>query len=293
MFFRPDCPNCNSRRMRAWGTTVGTDRLHHSQVICEDCGLVYSNPVCDRAELDAFYRNEYWQSHWPQALSRDVEAVDAAVKEQRNEVLRLKAHGAGRHLLEIGSGTGAFLAAAREEGFETWGIETSEAAVQHSREVFQLENVLCGSVPDPRLPESSFDAIYAWHVIEHVVDLNGFITSIRSLLRPGGMLWIGTENYRNASHYLERSLAVARGRPAPFATASEHTLVFNRQTLRDCIQRRGFDVMMCEAYQPDLSEKTKTMRFRNPLSFAYFAAQHAANAALRTGPLMRLAARKA
>src|SRR5688500_7340846 len=114
--------------MRAWGTTSGADRLHQSQVICEACGIIYSNPVCDRSELDNFDRDEYWEAHWPEALARDAEAVAAAVRDQRSEVLLLKAAGAGMKLLEIGSGTGAFLAAAREEGFEPWGIETSEAA---------------------------------------------------------------------------------------------------------------------------------------------------------------------
>lgn len=278
--------------MRAWGTTNGPGRLHSSQSICRKCGLVFSNPVCDWSELEAFYRDDYWEQHWPGALSDDPAAVRLAVDEQRHEVERIKAFAPGPKLLEVGSGTGGFLAAARDAGFDVWGIETSAAGVKHSIDVYHLENVLHGSVPDSRLPAEAFDVVYAWHVIEHVVDLDEFVASLRSLLKPGGLLWIGTENYRNASHYIERALHVARGKPAPFATASEHTMVFDATTLRDALSRRGFDVISVETYQPTLHEKMKTMHFRSVFSRLYFDLQHAANVIASTGPLMRLAARR-
>lgn len=204
----------------------------------------------------------------------------------------MKANGAAGRLLEVGSGTGGFLAAARDEGMEVWGIETSSAAVTHSREVFGLETVINGSLPNDSLVPGSFDVVFAWHVIEHVTDLDEFVEALRVLLKPGGLLWIGTENYRNSSHYLDRLIARLRMRPAPFATATEHTMVFTRRTLRDSLERRGFDVKMCETYQPALAEKRKTMRFRSPLSYLYFVMQHAANAIVGTGPLMRLSATK-
>lgn len=278
--------------MRPWGATSGPHRLHCFQDRCLECGLIFSNPVCDPAELEAFYRDDYWETHWPDALSRDPELVRESVEGQREEVRRLVRHGGRGRLLEIGSGTGGFLSAARDEGFDVWGIETSRVAATHSREVFALNNILNGSVPDERLHAESFDTIFAWHVIEHVTDLDEFVGSMRSLLKQGGLLWIGTENYRNASHYLERMQCAIKRIPAPFSTASEHTMVFDRRTLGDSLERRGFAVEMCETYQPTLAEKKQTMRFRHPASHMYFVAQHAANAIAQTGPLMRVAARK-
>lgn len=254
--------------------------------------MVFSNPVCDWPELEAFYRDDYWETHWPDALNRDPGAVKASVEDQRAEVERIKICGATGQLLEVGSGTGSFLAAARDAGFDVWGVETSAAAVRHSREVFGLQNVLHGSFPNDQLQPESFDTIFAWHVIEHVVNLDKFVETVKTLLKPGGMLWIGTENYRNTSHYIERAACALRGRPAPFSTASEHTLVFTRRTLRDCLEQRGLEVLMCEAYQPSYTEKRKTMRFRTPFSYLYFLLQHLCNAVVGTGPLMRLAARK-
>ena len=278
--------------MRKFGESTGLARLHSTQCACVECGLVFSNPVADETDLDHFYKEEYWEQHWPDALRRDAASVKRAVDEQRPEVSRVVAHGGRGKLLEVGSGTGTFLAAARDAQFDVWGIETSEAAATHSREVFDFANVITGSMPDARLADESFDVVVAWHVIEHVVDLDAFVDSLRAALKKNGLLWIGTENYRNASHYLERGIALAKRRPPPFATATEHTLVFDRKTLTDVFRRRGFTVEMCEVYQPSLVEKQRTMKFRNPLSRLYFDLQHAANALFGTGPLMRLAARK-
>lgn len=278
--------------MRAWSLTLSPGRLHYSQAQCRACSLVFSNPVCDGTELESYYRDEYWETHWPEALNRDPSAVEQSLLQQVSEVERLRRFVPGGKLLEVGSGTGTFLAAARAAGFEVWGVEASAAGVKHSSEVFQLDRIVQGSLPDPNLPSESFDVVVAWHVIEHVVDLDCFIEEIRHLLVSGGVFYIGTENYRNSTHYLDRAMSVLRGDPPPFATASEHTLAFTSRTLTDSLSRRGFDVIACETYQPSLREKLKTMRFRNPLSHGYFVAQHLANAIMRTGPLMRAVARK-
>ena len=253
---------------------------------------MFANPVCDWNELEAFYKQDFWEEHWPGALSRDPSAVEAAIARQRAEVALIREQVPNGKLFEVGSGTGGFLAAAREQGFDVSGIETSPAAVKHSREAYGLEKVICGSLPQDAPGGELFDVVYTWHVIEHVVDLDEFVSSLSALLTPGGLLWVGTENYRNASEYIDRLGHRLRGKPAPFATASEHTMVFTPDSLSNALERRGFSVLMAHAYQPAWAEKRKGMRFRTPFSLLYFLGQHVANAIADTGPLMRVAARK-
>ncbi len=286
------CPNCKGSRTRPWGETVAPNRLHQSQDLCKGCGLVFSNPVCEWNELEDFYKQDFWEEHWPGALSRDPSAVEAAIARQRSEVALIRDHVKKGKLFEVGSGTGGFLAAAREQGFEVSGIETSPGAVKHAREVYGLDKVICGSLPQDAPGGELFDVVFSWHVIEHVVDLDEFVSSLYALLKPGGLLWIGTENYRNASEYLDRARRRIRGKSAPFATASEHTMVFTPDSLSSALTRRGFSVSMAQAYQPAWAEKRKAMRFRTPFSLLYFLGQHAANALANTGSLMRVAARK-
>lgn len=285
------CPNCDSSDVRPWSRTARVTRLHYAQSRCRSCGLVFSNPVCERVDLEGYYRKEYWESHWPTALDRDAGAVEHSIQLQTEEVQRIQRLQPGGRLLEVGAGTGSFLAAARRAGFRVAGIETSTAAVQHAREVFGLDTVVQGSLPDVELEEGSFDVVYAWHVIEHVLDLNGFVSALRRLLRPNGLLWLGTENYQNATHYFDKIGNWLRSLPPPFATATEHTLAFTPNTLRNVLTRRGFETLSLDTYQPSLEEKLRTMSFRSSLTKGYFVAQHALNALFTTGPLMRLVAR--
>ena len=254
--------------------------------------MVFSNPQADTATLKAYYARAYYETHWPAALQSDKAAAAKRVALQCEEINRLKAHAPGGRFLEIGSGAGYLLAAAQAAGFEPWGVEPSEAAAATSRSLFGFSNISCGLLSDTAYDDGQFDVVYAWHVIEHVLDLNEFVGEIHRVLRPGGVLWIGTETYRNFAHYTDRLSRTLIGRPAPFATSTEHTFVFTTQTLADSLRRRGFEVMLCEAYQPTWREKMQSMRFRWPVSWGWFALQHLANKLFRTGPLLRLAARR-
>jgi len=42
--------------------------------------------------------------------------------------------------------------------------------------------------------DATFDLVHANQVIEHVVDLDGFVTELRRVLRPGGSAIVCTEN---------------------------------------------------------------------------------------------------
>src|SRR5215204_3554409 len=284
------CVNCGSGSFATWGVTVGRDRLHLSQCRCRDCGLVFSNPQCDVTTINDYYSHSYYEEHWADVLKDDEQSLAEAVERQRSEVRRIRKYVGGGKVLEVGSGTGAFLSAVREAGFEPCGVELSLSAVEHSRRVHRLDNITQGTLEDADFREGSFDLIYAWHVIEHVLDLNSFVLSVHRLLRPGGILWVGTETYRNAGHYLDKAAKPLRGLPPPFSTSSEHTYVFTAATLSDVLRRRGFEVLDCESYQPPLDEKLKAMQFRNVLGKAYFVGVHYLNQLFRTGPLLRLVA---
>lgn len=286
-----ECPNCGHAGFARFGETHKADALHELQSRCLACGLVFANPRCDRATLDAYYTSAFYEREWPDMLREDPVSVQAEKSRRAEEVARVRRLVPGGRALEIGASTGAFLVQLRDVGFEPYGVEPSRAAVDHGRRVHGLE-LIPGTFEDAALPEASFDLIYAWHVIEHVVDLDRFVRKAVALLRPGGVLYLGTETWQNAGWAADRLVCALRGRPAPYATSPEHTFVFTRATLADVLMRRGLHMISCEAYQPSWREKMRTMRFRHPLSFGWYAAQHLSNRVLSTGPLLRAAARK-
>jgi len=98
---------------------------------------------------------------------------------------------AGR-LLEIGSGYGHFLAAARDAGYDVRGVELSRTGVQHARDQLGLE-VSCGQLA--AAPTEQADIICFWDTLEHVPDPLEFLREVRLRLAPGGVFALSIPSF--------------------------------------------------------------------------------------------------
>jgi SAM-dependent methyltransferase len=99
--------------------------------------------------------------------------------------LRLLDAPAEARLLDVGAGRGRFVESARAVGYDARGIEPSV----HAGGV--VEQV---SVQEAALPAGAFDAITAWHVLEHLDDPDAALQRMHSWLRPDGVLLVGVPN---------------------------------------------------------------------------------------------------
>lgn len=104
---------------------------------------------------------------------------------------------APRTVVEIGFGTGRFLAELADRHPETafYGVEVDEGMVAHARAAHARANVhfLRGLLGD--LPEGvrgACDFVYSVDVIHHVHDHRAFFAEVRALLREGGR-WAAIE----------------------------------------------------------------------------------------------------
>jgi SAM-dependent methyltransferase len=104
-------------------------------------------------------------------------------------------------VLEVGSGSGAFLTQLRDRAIPALGIEYSEAAVFASRAAgLQVENKSLADLRDDY--GEQFDAICSFQVLEHVVDPLGFLQAALALLKPGGRLLLAVPNQHSfLRHY--------------------------------------------------------------------------------------------
>jgi 2-polyprenyl-3-methyl-5-hydroxy-6-metoxy-1,4-benzoquinol methylase len=101
-------------------------------------------------------------------------------------------------ILDIGAGTGEFLSVAKNDGWQTIGVEPSERAksIAINKGVSFVEQTT-------ELENQSFDVISMWHVLEHVPDLDKQIKELKRLLKPTGTLIIAVPNFKSfdAKHY--------------------------------------------------------------------------------------------
>jgi 2-polyprenyl-3-methyl-5-hydroxy-6-metoxy-1,4-benzoquinol methylase len=101
-------------------------------------------------------------------------------------------------LLDIGAGTGDFLLVAKNNGWQTVGIEPSEKAI-----AIAIKKGISFVDQTQNLENHSFDVITMWHVLEHVPDLDFQIKELKRLLKPNGTLIVAVPNFKSfdANHY--------------------------------------------------------------------------------------------
>lgn len=139
-------------------------------------------------------------------------------------------------LLDVGCSSGAFLADAVMMGFRAEGVEPAAAPVMTAQAAGL--NVQQGLLQDIGYADGQFDAVTLLEVIEHLQDPHSLLQECRRILRPGGILLIGTGNAASWTFAAEG----ARWEYLSIAGHGGHVSFYNPQSLATLAQRSGFSV---------------------------------------------------
>ena len=101
-------------------------------------------------------------------------------------------------VLEFACGTGIVTLRIAPHVARLRAIDISDemaARAAAKAEAAGLSNVLVSNTDlfDPSLPEGAFDAVLAYNVLCYVEDLQGLLSRVRSLLKPGGVFLSATD----------------------------------------------------------------------------------------------------
>jgi SAM-dependent methyltransferase len=95
-------------------------------------------------------------------------------------------------LLDIGCGTGEFLNACKESGWNITGIEPSEIARKNAEQKYNITPLPQEKIFE--INEKKFNVITLWHVLEHVHQLDKTMEQIVKILADCGTLIIAVPN---------------------------------------------------------------------------------------------------
>jgi len=252
------CPSCKSESLEKIMSVH--DYLLTGEIFqitgCQKCSLRFTNPKPLENEIHKYYESSEYISHSDSAkgivnflyrlirkftIARKSGIIKTFVKEGK--------------LLDIGCGTGEFLHRMQQGKFDVFGIEPGETArssakIKYNLNVFDDDALV-------EIQKESFDIVTLWHVFEHVYSLEEKILQIKTLIKPGGFLFIAVPNFDSydANHY---------GKHWAAYDVPRHLFHFNLKSLPEFILNFGFLLVKTKPqifdsfYISLLSEKIKT-----------------------------------
>lgn len=270
----PYCLICSSDKfipfIRCKDYTVSQENFELLQ--CSNCNFVFTNPRPPQSQIGKYYKAEDYISHTETQKGFINKLYHFAriytIKQKLSLIEKLSPKG---NLLDIGCGTGNFLASAKNNGWNITGIETDADArnIAHqkcSTTIFDEEQL--------DVLESQFNIITMWHVLEHVHELKQRISQLKRLLKPDGSLIIAVPNCASydAQHYKEFWAAY---------DVPRHLYHFKPENIEQLFSTYGLEVtsilpMKLDAYYVAmLSEKYKGGNFLSAIWHGFKSNWHA------------------
>jgi SAM-dependent methyltransferase len=160
-----------------------------------------------------------------------VEEVEGQMATSHATLAEIEKHVTPGRILDLGCWVGFMLAAARDRGWETLGVEPSDFASHYAREELGLD-VLQADLLSADLEPASFDAIILGDVIEHLTDPLDALRHIATLLAPGGVLYMALPD---SGSRLARLMGARWWSVIP-----THIQYFSRESMRILLGRAGF-----------------------------------------------------
>lgn len=159
---------------------------------CPSCSLVYISPRLTSDALQRLYDDRTYfdggvygtEKKWDPAMILQRAWTSGRLK----QIAKRKP--APARLLEVGSGYGLFLDAARKAGYQVSGVELSRTGAEHARTQLNLD-IFCGQLEDTA-DDDPVDVFCAWDTLEHVPDPLSFLKQAAGRMADDGVFAFST-----------------------------------------------------------------------------------------------------
>jgi len=220
----------------------------------EELDMLITAPQPSLENLGKYYESVDYISHTDSKRSLFEKAYQfvksIALKKKLNLINSLQINKGS--ILDIGAGTGDFLLIAKQNGWETVGVEPSEKA----KSIAKKKGVSFVEATS-ELDDRAFDVISMWHVLEHVPNLENQITELKRLLKPNGTLIIAVPNFKSFDAKYYGKFWAAYDVPIHFWHFSKTAIgkIFEKE---DLLLEKVLPMKFDSFYVSLLSEKYKT-----------------------------------
>jgi SAM-dependent methyltransferase len=235
------CLTCGSRTSSPFLT--GEDDLtgkpgRFTFVKCSDCGLVYQTPRLTLDGIRPYYEDQYiaHQPHarWGVLAPLFRAAMGSLDRTKLRIVQRHTTLGPSSRLLDVGCGSGSFLARVKQAtGAAVAGVDFVDLSHRNEFDGVEFHH---GVFNEQHVGRDRFDVITMWHFLEHDYDPQRSLRQAMNALTPGGLLVIEVPRLDSLSFRLF-------GSRWPGVQAPQHTALFDKDSLVRMVSSAGFTVV--------------------------------------------------
>lgn len=225
----------------------------HKVKVIEKYGYRQLDPVPRSDELSKFYESQYYHlirngGRAPH-IRKMLEGGDVAHRERewlRSVMFRDIAETLaslifeGANVLDIGAGTGDFVAFMAECGYRAEGIEPATEPSESAREIgLAIHTADLASWAGDQNNYERYDAVVMVNVLEHVPDPESVVEQSMKLLRPGGVLVIRVPNDFTE---IQKATQEKLNKDVWWVFAPDHINYFSVESLRRFLGAFNLDV---------------------------------------------------
>ena len=193
----------------------------HHLIKCKSCKFVFCEPIPSLEELEDHYKG----------YGRDDYLSPITIKRYHEILDSFEPYRKTNKLIDVGCGIGYFLEFAKKRGWDVFGTEFTDEAIQKcSEKGIKMEKGILD--PENYMP-GEFDIITSFEVIEHINNPVHELNSFHKLLRKGGLVYVTTPNFNSLLRYQLKSDYNAICYP-------EHLSYYTPNTLKKVFTRQGF-----------------------------------------------------
>jgi 2-polyprenyl-3-methyl-5-hydroxy-6-metoxy-1,4-benzoquinol methylase len=223
---------------------------------CRCCTHVYLDVVHDAQSIRSMYSayGNGGQSHYFSGIDQEVEThLDGYLQRCQAAV---RNHDSQLHLLDVGCGNGALLGRAQALGFVAAGIEISPRLALLVKDRFHCE-VHQQLLAELKLPESSFDVVTMYDLIEHTENPKEDLEHVFRILKSGGVFFALTPNDQALLRRISRVLFAASlqsfSSPMRRLYYPDHLSYFTAESLSQLLVSTGFELISLASVNQELS----------------------------------------
>lgn len=208
-------------------------------ILCKKCGIAFLYPKYTKKDINQIYGKNYY-SYSSKPGNKLINFILSWEFSPYAEYI-CKVADMGTKLLDVGCGTGNFLYQMQKRGWDVYGIEPFQEAVDTSSRKIGNERIFKGELPKLKFKVKNFDVVTLWHVLEHLPNPTIYLTSIHNLLRKGGYLVMEFPN-------LDSSLFSIFGKSYNWLSHNEHVFYYSKKGVKKFLRDNGFSTL--SVYSP-------------------------------------------